>query len=142
MLTRAAQQQLEGLDDELFDESRIAFPCREIPPEREYFQGRTETLEAIKNHLVKSDDHVRSFAIYGLGGVGKTSLALKFAHDCWTNRTYDAIFWIKSETSFALKQSFTDIACRLNLPDAQHGDHDSNIIQVKNWLNQTRKYLF
>ena len=79
---------------------------------------------------------MQSFTIFGIGGVGKSSLAVAFAHSCRANSTYDAIFWIRSETSIAIQESFTEIACALELPRAS-GDHGSNIILVKDWLNKT-----
>ena len=51
----------------------------------------------------------------------------------------DALFWVYSEKLVSLKQSFTNIASRLKLPDARPGDHEENRAAVLNWLQQTRK---
>ena len=109
-----------------------------LPAANQYFYGREADLGAITTHLAKFQPRngLQPFTIFGIGGVGKTSLAIAFAHTCRANSTYDAIFWIRSETSIALQKSFTEIACALELPRAS-GDHGSNIILVKNWLNRT-----
>ena len=123
-----------------FENDKTTFPCIEIPPPRQSFHGRTETLEAIGAHLndPTNKNRLRSFAIYGLGGVGKTSTALSFAHYCSENQKYDAIFWIRGETSISLKQSFTKIAYRLELSSpSKNEDHDSNLLLVNNWLRKT-----
>lgn len=129
---------LVGLD--FLDAARIIFPCVKIPPPRQYFQGRNEHLKAIKNHLIESEktNDLRSFAIYGLGGVGKPSLALNFAHYCRENKKYDAIFWLNGKTSVALRQCFTDIAYCLGLirPGMNEGQ-ESNVLLVQNWLGKT-----
>lgn len=129
---------LAGLD--FLDDARIIFPCVKIPPPRQYFLGRDEHLKAIKNHLIVSEkiNDLRSFAVYGLGGVGKTSLALNFAHYCRENKIYDAIFWLNSETPFALRQSFTDIAYCLELiRPGMNEDQESNVLLVQTWLGKT-----
>ena len=113
-----------------------------LPAANRYFYGREPDLDAIATHLAKFQPRngTQFFTIFGIGGVGKTSLAVAFAHTCRANSTYDAIFWIRSETSIALQKSFTDIACALELPRAS-GDHGGDIILVKNWLNRTCMFL-
>lgn len=128
-----------------YDDTPTKFPCSQIPPRRQYFHGREEHLKSLSSHLNSATEtnQILSFALYGMGGVGKTALALKFAHICRENQFYDTIFWIHCETSMSLKQSFTDIAFCLNLSrPRQTEDHDSNILAVKNWLNKTRKFDF
>ena len=113
-----------------------------IPAANQYFYGREPDLDAITTHIANFQPRngTQSFTIFGIGGVGKTSLAVAFAHTCRANSTYDAIFWIRSETSIALQKSFTEIAGALELPRAS-GDHGGNIILVKNWLNRTCMFL-
>ena len=114
-----------------------------LPAANQYFYGREPDLDAITTHLAKFQPRngTQSFTIFGIGGVGKSSLAAAFAHACRANSTYDAIFWIRSETSIALQKSFTDIAWALELPRAS-GDHGGNIILVQNWLNRTCVFPF
>ena len=109
-----------------------------LPAANQHFFGRKSDLDAIATHLDKFQPRngLQSFTIFGIGGVGKTSVAVAFAHSCRANSTYDAVFWIRSETSIALQESFTEIARALELPRAS-GDHSSNIILVKNWFNKT-----
>lgn len=78
-------------------------------------------------------------ALHGLGGVGKTTIALKYAELKLYRGELDALFWVYSERLVSLKQSFTNIALRLKLPDARSGDHEENRAVVLNWLQQTRK---
>lgn len=113
-----------------------------LPAANQYFYGREPDLDAITTHLAKFQPRngLQSFTIFGIGGVGKSSLAAAFAHACRANSTYDAIFWIRSETSIALQKSFTDMAWALELPRAS-GDHGGNIILVQNWLNRTCMFL-
>ena len=78
---------------------------------------------------------LRSLALHGLGGVGKSHVALKYAHA--QSHALDAVLWVHSETPAALEQSFTNIAMRLTLPDASPQKHEENRIMVLTWLQQT-----
>jgi len=99
-------------------EETAAFPIKRLPfNQNPHFYGRQEELEKITKYLApKGDQSFRTYTIYGRRGVGKTDIALQFAH---TNSVgYDAIFWIQCETSVAIRQSFTNVAIDLNLPRA------------------------
>ncbi|KAF1844988.1 Tetratricopeptide-like helical [Cucurbitaria berberidis CBS 394.84] len=85
-----------------------------------------------------SEQSFRSLAIYGLGGVGKSTVALKYARAKFELAELDAVFWVYSETSNSIKQSFTDIALRLRLPGVDTGNHDENRLLVLYWLQQTK----
>lgn len=69
-------------------------------------------------------DALQSVALYGLGGVGKTSIASSYAEKKFFEQIYDVVLWVCAETEASLKQSFTDIAMRLKLNGAQPQTHD------------------
>lgn len=79
-----------------------------------------------------------SLAIHGLGGVGKSTIALRYAEQKLRQEDLDALFWVHSEKLVSIRQSFTDIAMRLRLADAKQGDHNENHALVLNWLQHTR----
>ncbi|KAH8755898.1 hypothetical protein BGZ57DRAFT_1009101 [Hyaloscypha finlandica] len=93
------------------------FPNRMIPFQKNSnFYGREEELKKIEDYLTpKGNPSLRTYTIYGRRGIGKTEIALQFAHE---NRAgFDALFWIQCETSVAIRQSFTNAAVSLNLPE-------------------------
>lgn len=83
----------------------------------ERFYGRADELKKIDEYLGARDiTTLRTYTIYGRRGVGKTDLALEYAH---RNRAgYDAIFWINCETRLSLRLSFSEMAVTLGLPNA------------------------
>lgn len=79
----------------------------------------------------------RSLTLYGIGGVGKSSVALRYAETRIHRKELDAMFWIAGEKEVTIRQSFTDVAVRLKLPGAQPNDHDKNRTLVLDWLQNT-----
>ncbi|RPB29322.1 hypothetical protein L211DRAFT_832001 [Terfezia boudieri ATCC MYA-4762] len=78
-------------------------------------------------------DRQRRAVLYGLGGAGKTQIALKFAED---NRDrFDFIFWINSSSVASVEESFREMADLLRLPV---GSSDNLIRPVKNRLAHLR----
>lgn len=115
-------------------------PCVMFPPFRiSRFFDRSEVVLQIDHFLEKQkkEDSFQSLALWGLGGVGKSSVALRYAETKFHDGELDAMFWIRSEKDVNIRQSFTDIAMRLKLPDANPADHDENKILVLNWLQHT-----
>ncbi|KAH8602772.1 P-loop containing nucleoside triphosphate hydrolase protein [Bisporella sp. PMI_857] len=122
-------------------EERCTFPKVMVPRARnEEFFGRRDELAKINECLDYRDNKgLRTYTIYGRRGVGKTELALEYAHK--NPSKIDAVFWIQCETSLSLRQSFTDMAVELNLENAdRNGHHEENQLAVQRWLKTTRRY--
>lgn len=79
----------------------------------------------------------KSVALYGLGGVGKSSIASTYMERRFNDNAYDIVLWVRGENPSSLRQSFTDIAVRLELPKAQRHTHDENLILVQDWFQST-----
>ena len=64
----------------------------------------------------------RKAAIVGLGGVGKTQVALQLAH--WTKKHYPefSIFWVPALSKATFEQAFTAIARKLSIQGGDEGD--------------------
>ncbi len=77
------------------------------------FTGRAATLELLRDKLSGSGAVVVAQALYGLGGVGKTQLALEYAHRFMAD--YDLVWWVPSERSEEISQSLADLARKLEL---------------------------
>ena len=53
-------------------------------------------------------------ALYGLGGVGKTQLAIEYAHRFAAD--YQLVWWIDAEQPVLIGDQLTRLAARLDLP--------------------------
>lgn len=76
----------------------------------------------------------RTVLIWGLGGVGKTQLALEYAY-ARTSR-YDAIFWLKSDTKAALETSCREAVQGLGLAIDPRST-GKEILLLSRWLADT-----
>lgn len=103
------------------------------------FFGRQNVLDAIRDELLpiekvnRDGPDLRQFALCGLGGVGKTEIAMEFAlrfKDC-----FDAIFWVHADEAAKLDKCFQDISVKLGLEaaDKAHSQVVSRSI-LKGWL--------
>nr|POE47093.1 hypothetical protein CFP56_00425 [Quercus suber] len=88
------------------------------------FSGREKELEKmakVLNHRMTDpanlgNAHLPSFAISGLGGIGKTQLAVEFVYR--HESSFDAVFWVQADGEESLYQSYGQIAIVLGLIDA------------------------
>lgn len=119
-----------------------SLPCTLLPPAKDSrFFDRDEVVDRIEEYLNSRPEKkaFRSIALHGVGGVGKSHVALKYAHRRAQQNQLDAILWMHSANDLALTQSFTDAAIALKLPGAAPNKVVENRINVLTWLQRTGK---
>ncbi|MDT0569417.1 FxSxx-COOH system tetratricopeptide repeat protein [Streptomyces sp. DSM 3412] len=78
------------------------------------FTGRRTLIERLRDSLLAGATAVLPQALYGLGGVGKTQLALEYAYRFESD--YDLIWWIKAADPTQIRQELSALAGRLGVP--------------------------
>ncbi|KAL4888750.1 P-loop containing nucleoside triphosphate hydrolase protein [Aspergillus ambiguus] len=91
------------------------------------FVGRDQQLQELETMLFK-DDYFQKAAIFGLGGAGKTQIALELAFRTRSCRPDCSAFWVVASSAEAMLQSFLSIASRLKLPGSD--DPDADIVSL------------
>src|SRR5450432_1764356 len=106
-----------------------------------FFTGREEVLHQLYTALTHEHAEVgsQSYALSGLGGIGKTQTAIEYAHR-YAN-SYSAVFWISAETDENIVSSMIAIALLLNLPEKQEQDQEKIVTAVTHWLNNHSDWL-
>lgn len=110
-------------------------------PRNPFFTGREDILAAIHQRLSTNQEGVQtsSYVLHGLGGVGKTQIALEYAYR--HAQEYIAIFWISAETPESITSSYLSIAALLGLPGHRESDQDQIVAAVRGWLSSHRHWL-
>jgi AraC-like DNA-binding protein/transcriptional regulator with XRE-family HTH domain len=110
-------------------------------PRNPFFTGREEILETVHTRLYAGQvvALTQSSALHGLGGIGKTQLALEYAYRHALE--YSAVFWIAAETVESIVASLLRIAELLVLPERQEADQQRIVAEVQRWLGTHSRWL-
>lgn len=86
-----------------------------VPQRNPSFTGRAKVLDDLREQLVGGPTAVLPTpqTLYGLGGVGKTQVALEYAHRFMSH--YDLVWWIDAEQAESVVLSLAELADRLGL---------------------------
>jgi tetratricopeptide (TPR) repeat protein len=103
-----------------------------VPHRNPVFTGRAAMLEQIRNQL--DEQPWRALVLHGLGGVGKTRLAVEYAHRQATR--YDLVHWIAAEQAAEARLALVALADRLDLTVGR--DTQQAVRAVLRWLDSGR----
>lgn len=125
-------------------------PCYMIEPRvrNSAFFGRSDILKELDEALLPTEEKLissevvalglKQFVVCGLGGVGKTEVALEFAYS--RKSRFDAIFLVAADEPSKLASGFCQIALSLGLEESSQ--RQSEVVSrelVKGWLTNPTK---
>lgn len=99
----------------------------------ERFVGRESELGELSRRLA-SDDSCKRVAIFGLGGIGKTQIALEFAHRRRAQMPSCSVFWVPATEPAVFEQVYQKIGQLLQIPGIDHANADVKLL-VKETLS-------
>jgi tetratricopeptide (TPR) repeat protein len=89
-------------------------PVWNVQPRNANFTGRNVVLEHLRDQLATSSvSVVLPVALHGLGGVGKTQVALEYAHRFKAD--YELVWWVDAEQPDQISRSMAELAVQLGL---------------------------
>ncbi|MDI1484963.1 MAG: hypothetical protein OHK93_000097 [Ramalina farinacea] len=89
-------------------------PYYQLPPRNRRFIGRTEKLKELEEKLIISSD-CQKLALVGLGGIGKSQVALELAYavkERWPDRS---ILWVPAVSRETFEQAYKEIASHYSI---------------------------
>lgn len=121
----------------------LCFPLVDLPGPILYipfnptpgFVGRTDELERLK-----SDRH-RIVSILGLGGVGKSRLALELAFQVNSTRPEEWIFWIEATDQLTFEKDVLEIGKKLRIQGIEDKKADIKNLVKQRLSNSTERWL-
>ena len=113
-------------------------PIHHIPHlQNPNFTGRQAILQQMSETFNAGKNSVTTQSIVGLGGVGKTQLALAY---CYTHLdAYDLIYWLSADSEPSLGESMMALAHRLKLIAPNVADQKAAVQALLHWLSQTNQ---
>ncbi|KAI1755436.1 hypothetical protein F4782DRAFT_488567 [Xylaria castorea] len=111
-------------------------------PNNPQFVGRSVILEQLESQLSHQEPHTNQphsrIALYGLGGIGKTQIALAYVF--WLHSTSPAVsvFWVHASNTDRFRQAYAEIAERCQVPG--YNDPKAEVLPLlKKWLEQKHR---
>jgi hypothetical protein len=106
-----------------------------LPPRNTNFTGRDATLRELRQRLTSAND-VAMLIVHGLGGVGKTQLAVEYAYRYLSK--YRFVAFVDAEQSDLVASQFVSLARELELAEV---NSDQVIPRVYGKLRDRRPWL-
>ncbi|KAL7758686.1 hypothetical protein ACKLNR_011113 [Fusarium oxysporum f. sp. zingiberi] len=106
----------------------IQEPCYYIPlVKNRRFTGRESVLKALEE-MAFGQDQVHRIALVGLGGVGKTQIALQFAHQVREKHPQYSIFWVPTLSDEGAERAYMEIARKLGVQKINDDDDVKELV--------------
>ncbi len=132
------------------DEDALYCAAAQMPPrvhnipflQNPFFTGREAPLKRLKQFLEENGTVAvtQPVSISGLGGIGKTQLALEYAHKSYPDM-YRAVFWVDAAEESTLQAGYDYLAHMLELPERNEQKLDRRIQAVKRWMEGHTNWL-
>ena len=138
-------QLVESIAGLAVEPRRIKLPCYFTKPHarnRTFFL-RPDVMSLLEAHLLVSADDPSSFArslktfvLCGIGGLGKTEMAIEFVFSYM--KSFDAVFIFHADQASTLAEEFSRAAMQLGLQQNSGADPQDNRELLKEWFADPR----
>jgi len=110
-------------------------------PRNPFFTGREQLLKDLHHYLGQANTTALTQppAITGLGGIGKTQVAIEYAHRYHDEYRY--VLWVNAASLETLFEGFVSIARLVGLPGKDEPDQRIIVEATKHWLATHERWL-
>ncbi|KAF8143155.1 hypothetical protein K438DRAFT_651797 [Mycena galopus ATCC 62051] len=129
-------EQQQKMNSSEIQQSNAALALVRCPPPSQIFQGRQDILEKMDEYFSREPGQRRTYVLHGLGGSGKTQIALKFLD--MTNRyetpRFTKQFFINASSCQTLATAFKNIAISEGIGKTSEDGSQWLISQMEEWM--------
>ncbi|HZO74484.1 MAG TPA: FxSxx-COOH system tetratricopeptide repeat protein [Ktedonobacteraceae bacterium] len=105
-----------------------------------FFTDRETIFSALTSFFTFSQTRqTRMVALHGLGGIGKTQIALEYLYR--SSRLYQSILWLNASSRERFHAEVNALADEIALPEKDRTDEDHLFAAVKRWLQSQTNWL-
>lgn len=132
------------------EEEKLYIAAARVPPKKRhlpfppnpYFTGRRSYLKQLRQFLQENGTLAltQPVSISGLGGIGKTQLALAYAYLSYP-KSYRVVLWVNAADSTTLQTDYDTLARELGLPVEHAQEPYQRVRAVKQWLDDHTHWL-
>ena len=117
------------------------FPLFTLPYRRNpLFTDRDDILSALHGYFTSQQTtHTRTQTLYGLGGIGKTLLAIEYAYRY--QNEYQAILWLHATPRTLFSSDILSLARQLGIPAQDDVDERQRLAAIQRWLQRHDQWL-
>jgi tetratricopeptide (TPR) repeat protein len=102
-----------------------------------FFTGRDQFLAELQARLQAPNVAARRVALIGLGGVGKTSVAVEYVYRYHAD--YELVWWVNGAQPTSLLADLAILATKLGL--ATDAPLEAQVAALRDWLERHRRWL-
>jgi Tfp pilus assembly protein PilF len=136
-IARAVEERIERQRAEVAARpGSAAAPIWRVPYRRNVsFTGREGLLEELHRALTRG----AAVALTGLGGIGKTQLALEYAYR--HRDEYRVVWWVRADDGATLAADYAGLAAALGLAEREAKEQAVVVAAIRLWLEQNTGWL-
>ncbi|RWR88347.1 disease resistance-like protein isoform X1 [Cinnamomum micranthum f. kanehirae] len=145
-LAKRVVEKLESVRQDLNSRSGIQLLAMSSPPRVMKMDVPTvgqssaqRTMEKIWNFL--HDEHTSVICIYGMGGIGKTTLMKAINNKLEATREFDHVIWVTVSKQLNLQKIQKDIMDGLRLGSNENASYQDRSTQLREYLSNKRYML-
>lgn len=106
------------------------------------FTDRQSILKKIKAFFVSTrPQRTPILALSGIGGIGKTSIALEYCYQTTLTKTYQETLWFNASSRIMLSTYATALADQIAFPQGVREDDQQLFFAIKQWLQNLPNWL-
>ncbi|KAF7345888.1 FabD/lysophospholipase-like protein [Mycena venus] len=129
-------EQQQGMNSSEIKQSKAALALVRCPPPSRIFQGRQDILEKMEKYFLRNLGESHIYVLYGLGGSGKTQIALKFLDmmNRYQTPRFTKQFFINASSRQTLDTAFKNIALSQRIGDTSEDGLQWLISEIEEWM--------